>query len=273
LSRSIIININININIIMSVEAKKVSIRAALQELSNPTFPLQTYFAIEKLHQTVVHDFEEIFEPIGDFVGDDDFKEEIFSARVIQVLIAVARDKAEYPTFFYHYVCTTLQLLCLDSTERSTAFVAHGGVEFLLEALEAFSPNEFLLIPCFGLHWAVIQSLGKYGSASFGEMTLGKLLDVFKLHAETADEVFYIHYCLSVGSCFRPGLILNENENLFQRTVAYVWFGITKYKYAEDAQNTGRSLLCHLAGDEYAIQMIDYSEMTHISGEECARCA
>jgi hypothetical protein len=271
LSRSIII-----INIIMSVEAKKESIRAALQELENPDCSLSANAAMETLKQAVGHDFDDTHGFIGDFVGDDDFKEEIFSARVVHVVMDVAKDKAKYPELFYHHACGLLHSLCLDSIERSTAFVAHGGVEFLLEALEASSSDEFLLISCFGLHWGVIGGLSKKESASFAGKTLGKLLDVVELHSKTCDADFYTFSCHSVGICFRPGLefdYYDEIQDLFQRTISYVWFGITKHKYDEDAQNTGRSLLCHLAGKENAKKMIDHSEMHHCEDEECTGCA
>jgi hypothetical protein len=75
------------------VEQKKESIRAALQELDNPTIPMSTYEAMYVLQQTLCEDFDDD-DSIGDFVGDDDFKEEIFSARVIQVVMDVSQDKS-----------------------------------------------------------------------------------------------------------------------------------------------------------------------------------
>jgi hypothetical protein len=78
---------------------------------------------------------------LGDFVGDDDFKEEIFSARVIQVVMDVSQDKEEFPPRFYHLACSVLYDLCRNNIELATTCVANGGVEFLLETLEAFSSN------------------------------------------------------------------------------------------------------------------------------------
>jgi hypothetical protein len=243
-----------NITIVMSVDAKKESIRAALQELENPDSELSANAAMAKLKQAVVHDFEEIDQPLGDFVGDDDFKEEIFSARVVHVVMDVAKDTDAYCKLFYQYAYGVLHLLCVDNNELSSAFVAHGGVEFLLEALEAFSSYETLLISCFTVHSAVIDSLGKKESASFAGMTLGKLLDVIELHYKTCDQKFYIYYCLSMATCFRPGLEeFGDHEDLTARGVAYVWFGTTKYEDDEDAHRIGHGILTFLENNMHTV--------------------
>jgi hypothetical protein len=97
----------------MSVlEQKKEHFRAALQELGNPTSKTSTYEAMKTFEAMSVfvcdawarNRVEEIDGSIGDFVGgffgDDDFKEELFSAQVIQDLITVAQDKNASPRFF-----------------------------------------------------------------------------------------------------------------------------------------------------------------------------
>jgi hypothetical protein len=277
LSRIVIVIIIINT--IMSVDAKKESIRAALQELENPDCSLSATVAMRTLHDALVHDFDDD-EPgsIDDFLGDDDFKEEIFSARVVHVLIDVANDKdlEKYPESFYHDAFGILSELCLDSTDRSTSFVAHGGVEFLLDALEASISDEFLLLTCFWLHGTVIDNISKKESASFAGMTLGKLLDVVELHSKTCDPDFYTISCPYLVRCFRPGLELynaKETKNLLQRTVAYVWFGVTKHEHDEEAQSMGRGILYRLLGKENAKIMIDHSEMRHCEDAACAGCA
>jgi hypothetical protein len=254
----------------MSSDEKKESIRAALQELDHPTCKMSTYAAMSILHLTVCHDFND-YGSIGDFSGDDDFKEEIFSARVIQVVMDASQDKEEYPPGFYHSARLVFYFLCSNNTELATTFVANGGVAFLLECLEAFSSDQYLLISCFGVHSTVIESLGEDESTTFVGMTLEKVVDVFELNFETQNEQFYRHYCFFVGSSFRPGR--RVNNNFFQRIVSHVWHGVMKHKHDEDAQRAGRDLLRHLVGEKNAKILIDHAEMRHCAEEECAGCA
>jgi hypothetical protein len=260
------------------VEQKKETIRAALQELESPSSQLIDYEALRTLNNIwLSHSFEEFDGSIGDFVGDDDFKEEIVSVRVVQVLITVVQDKKAYPPKFYAATCSALFFLCSDNSELATAFVANGGVEFLLETLEAFSSNQPLLCICFVLHKAVIESLGVNGNESeaFAGMTLEKLVDVFELNYETADEQFYKFYCFSVGHSFGTGfdLDLAVKKKCFPRIVSHVWHGVIKHKYDEVAQGIGRRHLRCLVGEEISKKMIDYAEMHHCSEEEYAACA
>jgi hypothetical protein len=124
---------------------------------------------MKTLHQAVFHDFDDDGS-IGDFVGDDDFKEEIFSARVIQVIITVSQDKDEYPSNFYHCGRCILYLLYSDNTELADAVVGHDGVDFLLESLEAFSSDQQLLTTCFLVHTAVMASLKENGRQLLREL-------------------------------------------------------------------------------------------------------
>jgi hypothetical protein len=256
------------------VEQKKESIRSALQELESPTCQMSACEAMRTLHQAVVHGFDEEEdddESIGDFVGDDEFKVEIFSARVVQVVMDVSQDKKAFPPNFYHLACGILALICWDNIELANAFVANSGVEFLLECLEAFSSDRFLLISCFSVHRSVIESLDDNASTAFAGLTLAKIVDVFELNSKTQDEKFYMHYCFSVGSSFGPGR--EVNGNLYKHIVSHVWHGVLKHKHNEDAQETGRCLLSYLVGKESAKKMIDHAEMHHCEDEGCAGCA
>jgi hypothetical protein len=253
------------------VEQKKERIRVALQELDHPTSQMSACEAMRTLHQAVVHGFDDDDGSIGDFVGDNDFKEEIFSDRVIQVVMDVSQDKEKYTLTFHHLAYAVLYSLCSDSTELATTFVTNGGVEFLLECLETFSSDQFLLVTCFAVYLAVIESLDDNESAAFVGMTLEKLVDVFELNSETQDEKFYMHYCTAVGSSFGPG---NEvNFNLYSRIVSHVWHGVLEHKHDEDVQKTGRYLLRQLVDEESATKMIDHAEMHHCEDEDCAGCA
>jgi hypothetical protein len=258
------------------VEQKKEFIRVALQELESPaSTALSAYDAMITLHQAVVYGFDDEEDDdgsIGDYVGDDEFKLEIFAARVVQVVLDVSQDKEAFSLNFYHLVCGILSLICWDNAELATTFVANSGVEFLLERLEAFSSDRFLLISCFWVHRAVIESLDDNASADFAGLTLAKIVDVFELNSETQDEQFYLHYCLSVGSSFGPPG-REVNGDLLERIVSHVWHGVIKHKHDEDAQDTGRSLLSYLVGKESAKEMIDHAEMHHCEDEECAGCA
>lgn len=131
---------------------------------------------------------------IGDFVGDDDFKEEIFYARVVQLLMNVSQDKEEYPAYFYHSVNSVLYCICSNSTDLATTFVANGGVEFLLERLETFSSDQFLLLViaghmCFAVYKNVIENLDENQSVAFAGMALAKLEWMsFEINFETRDD-------------------------------------------------------------------------------------
>jgi hypothetical protein len=252
------------------VEQKKESIRVALQELGHPTCKTSTIKAMETLHHALGRDFDED-DFIGDFVGDDDFKEEIFSARVIQVVMEVSQDKEEYTLNFHHQACGILFNLCGNSTELATTFVTNGGVEFLLECLETFSLDQFLLITCFAVYMNVNLTLDRNESVAFAGRTLEKLVDAFELNFETQTGHFYHHYCIAVGSSFGPGC--QVSHNLSQRIVSHVWHGVIKHKDDEEAQDIGRSLLRYLVGDETAKKMIDHAEMHHCEDEGCAGCA
>jgi hypothetical protein len=256
-----------------AVEQKKERIRVALQELGDPTSKMSTWEAMETLRTEACLDFFDLDGSIGDFVGDDDFKEEIFSARVIQVLITVAQDKKAYPPKFYRSGIILLYFFCSDNTEFATTFAANGGVEFLLETLEAFSSNQPLLDTCFLVYRAVIESLDENESAAFAGMTLGKLVDVFELNYETADEEFYKNYCVALGNNLKPGLDLVVNKKYFPRIASQAWHGIMKYKNDEVVQYFGRRLLNYIVGPETAEEMIDHAEMHHWEDEECGGCA
>jgi hypothetical protein len=246
------------------VEQKQERIRAALRELESPTSVPDTCEAIVALYDIWISDsFEEIDGPLDVFVGDDDFKEEIFSARVIQILITVAQDKEEYPPSFYNCACSVLSFLCRKNTELATTFVANCGVEFLLETLEAFSSDQFVLISCLEVHQAVIKSLDNNEWTSFASMTLEKLLDVGELNFQTADGCFYANYCNTVFNCFRPGLDLDKAKKCYPRTVDFVWHGITNHNYNEYAKGIGRIVLRGLVGEEKANEMIEHAEMHH----------
>jgi hypothetical protein len=150
--------------------------------------------------------FEEIDGSIGDFVGNDDFKEEISSALVVQAVMDVAQDKYSYSPPFYGSACSEIYFLCYKNTELATAFVASSGVEFLLETLEDFTSDQPLLLACFAVHRAVIESLDGSEREHFAGMTLETLLDVAELNFERADEQFYQYYCVAVLNSFGPGL-------------------------------------------------------------------
>jgi hypothetical protein len=263
-----------NITIMSAVEQKKESIRVALQELESPSSERSAYEAMETLYKAVIRDFDDDpSESIGDFVGDDDFKEEIFSARVVQVVMDVSQDKNAYPPNFYHLSCCALHSLCCDNVELANAFLAHDGDAFLLESLEAFSSDQFLLTSCFTVHNAVIESLDEIESAAFAGMTLGKLVDVFELNLETADAKFYQHYCLAVSIGLGPHLDDDVKNKCFHRIVSHVWHGITMHKHDDEVQDLGRRFLRYLVGEETAKKMIDHAEMHHCEDEECAGCA
>jgi hypothetical protein len=254
----------------MPVDEKKKSIRASVQELNSPASTLSAYDAMNTLFQAVFHDFDDE-DSIGNFVGDDDFKAEIFSARVVQAVMNVSQDKEAFRPNFYHRACSTLSCLCSNSIELATAFIANGGVEFLLKYLEAFSSDQFLLVSCFGVHQAVIESLDKSEASAFAGMTLEKTVDVFELNHGTAGTNLYQQYCVVVSYPFRLGR--EVNNILFQRIASHVWHGIIKHKHDEETQKTGRGFLRNLVGEESAKEMIDHAEMHHCEDEECAGCA
>jgi hypothetical protein len=254
------------------VEQKKERIRVALQELDHPTCKISAFVAMSMLHQTVAHDFDDE-DSIGDFSGDDDFKEEIFSARVIQVVMDASQDKDEHPPTFYASACAVFYSLCINNTDLATTFVATGGVEFLLERLEAFSSDQYLLSSCFLVQFAVTGSLHDNERARFVDMTLAKLVAAFELNFETQDEQFYLHYCTAVGSSLGPSLQAKTRNKLLNRIVSHVLHGVIKHKHDEDAQEAGRGLLRHLVDEESAKKMIDRAEMLHCEDPECASCA
>jgi hypothetical protein len=251
------------------VEQKKERIRVALGELDFPTSVLRTSEAMSILNDIWMSDsFEEIDGSIGDFVGDDDFKEEIFSARVMRAVMDVAQDKVSYHPLFYGSACSVLYYLCYKNTELATTFVMNGGVEFLLETLDDFSSDQPLLLACFALHKAVIASLDGKERDYFAGLTLEMLLDVAELNFESADEQFYQYYCVAALNSFRPGLNLGVDKKCFRRTVYYVWRGLFKQESEDKIQVQGRAVLCYLVGKERAKKMIDNAAVHHYYDEE-----
>jgi hypothetical protein len=252
------------------VEQKKERIRVALEELDFPTSISRTSDAMRILNDIWMSgSFEEMDGSIGDFVGDDDFKEEIFSARVIQAVMDVVQDKYSYSSPFYGSACCVLYFLCYKNTELATAFVASSGVEFLLETLEDFTSDQPLLLACFAVHRAVIESLDGSEREYFAGMTLETLLDVAELNFDSADEQFYQYYCVAVLNSFRPGLDLKVNRRCYHRTVYFVWRGLFKHECDDKIQVRGHALLCYLVGKERAKKMIDNAAMYYCDDEEC----
>jgi hypothetical protein len=252
------------------VEQKKERIRAALQELVHPTCVMSTCDAMETIHDAL-RDDHGFNGTTGDFVGDDDFKEEIFSARVIQVVMAVSRDKEKYTPLFYCHAFMSLFCLCSNNTELATAFVTNDGVAFLLECLKTFSSDQFLLATCFTVYGAVLESLDTNELVEFAGMTFGGLIDVFQLNFETQNEHFYSCYCFTVGKTFSLGC--EVNDNLLERIVSHVWQGIIKHKDNDEAQAIGRTMLRFLVGAEKAKEMIDHADLRHCAEDYCAGCA
>jgi hypothetical protein len=258
------------------VEQKKELIRAAVQELESPASLLSTSESMQTLCSTVCFDFDDQNGSIGDFMDDDGFKDEIFSARVIQVVITAAKVNEEYDSHVYYCAGAILSMICFENTELTDTFVALDGVEFLLESLEAFSSDQLLLSGCISGCAIIMPSLNANESADFAAMLiLEKLVDVFELNYQTADELLYYKYCLCVGnSLFHPsGVRFEVKKESFQRMVSHLWNGVIKHKYDEDAQKHGRRLLYLLVGTEAAKEMIDHAEMHHCEDEDCAGCA
>jgi hypothetical protein len=135
-------------------------LRLALQELGNPTFLLDTWGS---------NCFIETGESIGDFFSDDDFKEELLTARANQDLITVAHDENALPKIF------SVNLLCLLLSLQQQHHRFHGergGVEFPSQSLEAFSSNQPLVHACFAIRRFVIERLdGIDEKSSFAGMT------------------------------------------------------------------------------------------------------
>jgi hypothetical protein len=240
------------------VEQKKERIRAALQELVHRTCKTSTIEGMETIHRALCHDFGDEDGSTGAFAGDDDFKEEIFSARVIHIIMDASQDKEEYPPKFYHLAWSTLNFLC-QNAELPNAFVSNGGVEFLLEYLETFSSDQFLLATCFRVYNDIIESLDTNESVAFAGMTLGKLVDVFQLNIETHDENLYCQYCIAIGSTFGPGC-REVSHNLFENIVSHVCHGVIKHKHDEEAHDIGRNLLRHLVGEKAAMNLMRHCE-------------
>jgi hypothetical protein len=251
------------------VEQKKDRVRVALQELDYPTSVVSTSEAMVILNDIWMSDsFEEIDGSIGDLVGDDDFKEEIFSTRVIRAVMDVAQDKISYPPSFYGSACSVLYFLCCKNTELATTFVANGGVEFLLETLEDFSSDQPLLLACFALHRAIIETLDGNEREHFAAMTLETLLEVAELNSESVDEQFYQYYCVAVMNSFRPGLDLRVDMKCYHRSVYFVWRGLFKKECDDKIQVAGRAVLCYLVGEERAKKMIDNAAVHHCYDQE-----
>jgi hypothetical protein len=259
----------------MSSDERKESIRAALRELSSPASMLSGYEAMKTLHHAVCNDFNCPDGSIGDFVGDDDLKEEIFSAKVVQVVMDVSQDKEEYPPHFYHLTSNMLSLLCCENVELANAFVANGGVAFLLEYLETFSSNQMLLRVGFELYRFILHCLNINEAADFAGMILGKLVDVFELNYETADDLFYCRYCtaVAVSMSLPPGLDLDMKHKLHERITVHVYHGVLEHKYDEEVQAIGRWLLPQLVGEEKAKELSDHADLCHCAEEYCAACA
>jgi hypothetical protein len=227
---------------------------------------------MKTLHHAVCNDFNCPDGSIGDFVGDDDFKEEIFSAKVVQVVMDVSQDKEEYPSHFYRLTSNMLSLLCCEKAELANAFVANGGVAFLLEYLETLSSNQMLLRVGFELYRFILHSLNTNEAADFAGMILGKLVDVFELNYETADDFLYCRYCTAVAVTMNLplGLGLDMNNKLYERIAVHVYHGVLEHKYDEGVQAFGRWLLPQLVGEEKAKEMIDHADLRHCAEEYCA---
>jgi hypothetical protein len=177
------------------------------------------------------------------------------------------------PSLFYRPTPFILLLLCSESAELASAFVANRGVAFLLEYLETFSSDQVLLRAGFALYRGVIEGLDNNASVAIAGMILGKLVDIFELNIETADEDFYFHYCSAVSMSVPSAIDPDANEQLHERIVSHVWLGIIKHKDDDEAQALGRRLLRHLVGAEKAKEMIDHADLRHCAEEYCAGCA
>jgi hypothetical protein len=256
----------------MSIDEQKESFRAALQELKYPASTMSAYKAMQKLHKAYDDLKDQDGSIAGDFVGDEEFLKEIFSARVVQVVMDASQEEEEFHPSFYRYACGILSLLFCENTELADAFVAHDGALFLLEYLESFSLNRPILISCFTLYEVILSNLNATESTAFAGLIMEKLADVFELNYETMDKLFYHFYCSAVGSSFHyagdAGAVVATK--LLERIVLHVWRGIHAYKHDEGAHDAGLGLLCYLVGEEIAKEMIDHGEMAFgTAGGKC----
>jgi hypothetical protein len=257
----------------MFVEEKKQELRAALrvlQETSNaPTNGVQE--AMQEVDAALYHGFRDT----GYFCSDEDFKAEIFSARVVGVILSAAKRAKHAPTNFYTSVCRIQLQLANHSEEISDAIRVHGGVAYIIDLMETFPHDEGLILCGVGVTINVFFGVGE---SSLAESFFEKLLDAMEMHHYDSDDVFYHFFCTAMecilmkgseafgwGPYFLPGGTI--------RLAHYVLYGIGEHTDNERSQKEGRKLLCILVGHETAQRLINILELTACQGAYAAACA
>jgi hypothetical protein len=98
---------------------------------------------------------------------------------------------------------------------------------------------------------------------------LGNVMRISELHKDS--EKVYSSACLIIGNCISTPRT-DMQRKMYNRVVHWVWYGVTKHKDHEEAQEVGRALLRHLVGPENALKMIGHSEFHHCEDADCS-CA
>jgi hypothetical protein len=102
--------------------------------------------AMEKIHTTVADGFHDDGDSKGEFVGDDDFKLEIFSVNVLQVIInAITADK-EYPPVFDHWALGILFVFGSNHNKKMATFLSSCVTVDLFRIFPSVEGKFFL--PC-----------------------------------------------------------------------------------------------------------------------------
>lgn len=266
-----------------TTQERKEALQVALNELSSPQSIVDEVHAMECIKQEIL-----CCEKDGD---DGDLKRNLFTVDNVEIITrALANANLEasveqpsdyngmgfypvqisHPGQYYHAACSILMMMSKESPELSRAVVSNKGIERALDIMKAYASDSFLTKSCIILAWVAVQSLADEDALSFASKYLEKFVDFMEVHFKKSGDL-YSWFCLLVEGCLNRNVFLVDK--LYQRMVSIAWQGITLHKNDEDAQETGRCLLCRLVGTEAASKLIDDSEMHHCERKDCSRCA
>jgi len=255
------------------IEERKEQLRASLRILRDPSASSTTAAAVPEalvnVLQTISFEFDKEPGNEGVFATDEIFKEELYSARVVSdIMTAVkatnGRDTGDYSPGLCTGAFFSLYALIKETPELAEAVYAHGGVDFVTEAMNMHPSFESLVVTSIAFITGVFSIRVPSEALAF----LDKVLAAMEIHHDTCDYNLFRWFCNVLCVSFTNGCDMPVHAYSVSCGMALPSTRMTR------KPNTWiESFFVFFVGPEKAQHMIYQAEMLHSKDDECAGCA
>jgi len=238
--------------------------------VSSVAFLLAQLKAIDQSSSSIVSHvaLETFFEGLEGLNQND--RRRLVEGGTFETIIAASMRTGQNPHFYHR----SLGILCMflmqeqDNEEYALQVLEKGGIDSAIGIMQTMGSNEFLQVTGITLLVLLLSNLPVEKCSDLSATILENVVKAMELHKESAK--LFEFGCNAIGNSFAPGAKISQD--LAQRAVSCVWYGVTKHSHDEEAQEVGRCLLYHMVGPETAKAMIDHAEYHHCADADCS-CA